>query len=263
VTSACSLPDSIPQRLNESAAVSKWTPVCINPWQQGLSARKAGKDYTLMPHDPNKTRLKVMSSLATLAIVMVIAAIAQYTGKDRRNPYEQPKVASTPRDHAEPRAVFGDTRPQPTDPAPTPKPTISEETSRSRIEIGSTPEITDLLNRWRDSVIRGDVNAHTVLYAPKMDHFFRQRNVTRAAVKREKARMMELYPKVSRYEISDVRLESQKNDEAVVSFRKEWDMSGDRPFSGAERQRLKLRRISGDWKIVSEEELKVYWVKRS
>jgi hypothetical protein len=75
--------------------------------------------------------------------------------------------------------------------------------------------------------------------------------------------MMELYPEVNRYDISDVKVESSKPGEAVVSFRKDWDMRGDRPFSGAERQRLKLRRISGDWKIVSEEELKVYWVKRS
>jgi len=40
-------------------------------------------------------------------------------------------------------------------------------------------------------------------------------------------------------------------------------MNGQKPFSGAERQRLKLRRIDGNWKIVSEEETKVYWVKRS
>ena len=74
--------------------------------------------------------------------------------------------------------------------------------------------------------------------------------------------MMELYPEVHRYEISDVKFESQKHDEAVVSFRKDWDMNGDRRFSGAERQRLKLRRINGDWKIVSEEEMQIYWVKR-
>ena len=74
---------------------------------------------------------------------------------------------------------------------------------------------------------------------------------------------MSLYPTVNRYDISDVKVESNNGREAVVSFRKEWDMDGQKPFSGAERQRLKLRRIDGNWKIVSEEETKVYWVKRS
>jgi hypothetical protein len=95
-----------------------------------------------------------------------------------------------------------------------------------------------------------------------MEVFYRRNGVSRETVRREKARMMELYPQVHRYDISDVKLESHKGEEAVVSFRKDWDMNGDRRFSGAERQRLKLRRINGDWKIVREEELKIYWVRR-
>lgn len=200
-----------------------------------------------------------MGSLIVLAIVMIIATIAQFTGTRAAGPYKT-KAESGP------RAVFGDTRPQPTDESARPRAEVKEdESSRSRTETDAagTPQITDLLNRWRDTVVRGDVMAHTILYAPKMDKFFRQKNVTRAMVQREKARMMELYPEVKRYDISDIRVESNRGNEAIVSFRKEWDMRGERPFSGAERQRLKLRRISGDWKIVSEEELKVYWVKRS
>ena len=106
------------------------------------------------------------------------------------------------------------------------------------------------------------MEGQTSLYAPKLSRFFRQTDVSHAAVHRDKARMMQTYPNVTKYEISDVRLENHSGDEAVVSFRKDWDMSGRRRFAGAERQRLKLRRIAGDWKIVSEEETKVYWVKR-
>lgn len=139
-----------------------------------------------------------------------------------------------------------------------------EESARSRTEVTTTGrgEIDGLLDRWRNTVLRGDVNGQTILYAPKMELFYRRNGVSRETVRREKARLMELYPRVHRYDISDVKVESQKRDEAVVSFRKDWDMNGDRRFSGAERQRLKLRRINGDWKIVREEELKVYWVSR-
>ena len=110
--------------------------------------------------------------------------------------------------------------------------------------------------------MRGDVKAQAILYAPKMEQFFRRRNVTRDVVLREKARMKELYPNVSRYDITDVQVESHKENVAVVSFRKEWDMHGERRFSGSDRQRFKLRKIAGDWKIVGEEEMVVYWVRR-
>jgi hypothetical protein len=201
-----------------------------------------------------------------LAIVMIVATIAQFTGKSKVTPVSQDRYRS------QPRAVFGDTnRIQPASerPSNTEQPLSREEppseaASRSREDSSAMPasDINGLLNRWRDTVVRGDSKAHAILYAPKMDKFFRRRNVSRETVRREKARMMEIYPEVKRYEISDVRVESQRPNETVVSFRKEWDMRGDRPFSGAERQRLTLRRIAGDWKIVSEEELKVYWLKR-
>ena len=217
-----------------------------------------------MPHDPQRNRLKLFGSLIVLAIVMIIATIAQFTG--RRADTAAPQA----RNRAQPRAVFGDTWPTTPvesreEPPDAQRPRRSKIVSRkrgsvSRSRIGYR---SGLLHRWRETVVRGDVNAHAILYAPKMDKFFRRRNVTRETVRREKARMMELYPDVKRYEISDVRVESQRGTEAIVSFRKEWDMRGDRPFSGAERQRLKLRRIAGDLKIVSEEELKVYWLKRS
>ena len=217
-----------------------------------------------MPHDPQRNRLKLFGSLIVLAIVMIIATIAQFTG--RRADTAAPQA----RNRSQPRAVFGDTRPATPVESREAPPEVQQaapvdESSPGSEEASAVPasDINGLLDRWRDTVVRRDVNAHAILYAPKMDKFFRRRNVTRETVRREKARMMELYPDVKRYEISDVRVESQRGSEAVVSFRKEWDMRGDRPFSGAERQRLKLRRIAGDWKIVSEEELKVYWLKRS
>jgi len=215
-----------------------------------------GKDYITMRTTSQKTRLKTLVSLAVLAAVLIIATIAQFTRPQPANAY---KGAIPARKEA--RAVFGERAPI--------ERSVPEST-RTRIEPLPQPDaaapvagVNDLLERWRETVMRGDVNAHTILYAPRMDQFFRRRNVTRETVHREKTRMMELYPEVNRYDISDVKVESSKPGEAVVSFRKDWDMRGDRPFSGAERQRLKLRRISGDWKIVSEEELKVYWVKRS
>ena len=47
-----------------------------------------------------------------------------------------------------------------------------------------------------------------------------------------------------------------------MTFRKDWDTSGQGRFAGSERQRLSLRRAGGTWLITGEEELKVYWVSR-
>ena len=229
-----------------------------------------------MRQDPHNTHRKLFASLAILSIVFLIAAIAQFTGSFRKAEAANGVGDARP-GVRQPRAVFGDVRPEtsPRRPGVTPEvtpgvesaatkdPESEKEAARSRTESPTNrSEIDGLLDRWRDTYARGDVNGQVILYAPKMELFYRRNGVSRETVRREKLRMMELYPKVHRYDISDVKLETHNHEEAIVSFRKDWDMNGDRRFSGAERQRLKLKRINGDWKIVREEELKVYWVKR-
>lgn len=231
------------------------------------SARR-GKDYTFMRQTSWTARRKLFASLSVLAVVLVIAAIVQFTGKPpARSPYAggAPATAAPTAEPGE-RAVFGsDPRPAPTAESPRlASPPVQNEpeepTTRARAETSAG--IDEFLTRWSNTVARGDVEGQAALYAPKVDRFFRQRNVSQAAVKKVKSQMMSLYPTVNRYDISDVKVESNNGREAVVSFRKEWDMNGQRRFAGAERQRLRLRRIGGDWKIVSEEETKIYWVKR-
>jgi hypothetical protein len=221
-------------------------------------------------------RRKLFASLVVLAIVLVIAAIAQFTGKERRvNPYAASNpVPQAPVARTQPggRAVFGgDPRSDPTDASPQPgssnretaeSATRSRATNNTESVPGASGDIEHFLARWRDTVARGDLEGQANLYAPTVTRFFRQRNVSHAAVKKVKSQMMSLYPTVNRYEISDVKVESNNGNEAVVSLRKEWDMNGRQRFTGAERQRLRLRRMGNDWKIVSEEETKVYWVKR-
>jgi len=201
-----------------------------------------------------------------LTAVFIVAAIAQFGGDWRRDPIGV--VTSPP--NSQPRAVFGDGPPARETASVPAKPSLpatelETESTRSRVSDSdkASAEIHGLLNRWRASTIDGNIDAQTILYAPRVEHFFRQRNVSRATVRREKARMKELYPIINRYDISDVRIEATAKNQVVVTFRKDWDMRGQRRFAGAERQRLKLRRMAGDWKIFSEEETKVFWVNRT
>lgn len=75
--------------------------------------------------------------------------------------------------------------------------------------------------------------------------------------------MFNEYPDIRLYTISDPAVESLGADRATVTFRKEWDARGARQFAGAERQRLTLRRLDGAWKIVGEEELQLFWVRKN
>ncbi|MGQ0571361.1 MAG: hypothetical protein ACT4P5_17800 [Armatimonadota bacterium] len=69
---------------------------------------------------------------------------------------------------------------------------------------------------------------------------------------------------VVQYRIHNLRITPESTDRAVATFDKVWDfrMADNRRFAGEERQRLRLRQYEGRWKIVSEEELQVYWVVR-
>lgn len=165
------------------------------------------------------------------------------------------------------RAVFGlrpgTAQPLPNAPAAIPSPgapPIADVTSQN----GEVPaDILGFLERWRTSLIRGDMAAHVDTYAPRVERFFRERYVSRERVRDEKRRLLERYPNVNRYELRNVKLESRTGDRAVVTFRKDWDTSGRERFAGSEAQRLTLERAGATWQIVREEEIKVYWVHRN
>jgi hypothetical protein len=91
--------------------------------------------------------------------------------------------------------------------------------------------------------------------------FYNRRNVTRMGVREDRSRALSTYPEIRKYTISDVQLESLTATRAVVTFDKEWDTAGRGRSAGAEKGRLTLERLNGDWKIVAEQEVRVYWQK--
>jgi hypothetical protein len=64
------------------------------------------------------------------------------------------------------------------------------------------------------------------------------------------------------YSIRNVQIDLLSDVLAEATFDKSWDARtlDNRRFAGDERQRLKFRLIDGKWRIISEEELKIYWV---
>jgi hypothetical protein len=124
-------------------------------------------------------------------------------------------------------------------------------------------DIRAFLDKWRLTLVSGDLNGQAELYAPHVQRFFTRSNVSRKFVRQEKARLLSEYPNFKRYTISDVTIEALGDNHVTLTFRKDWDARGKRRYAGAERQRLRLERFRGDWKIVREEETRIYWVRRS
>jgi hypothetical protein len=99
-------------------------------------------------------------------------------------------------------------------------------------------------------------------YAPVLESFHHQHNLQRANVVEQRRRLLQLYPRMYKYEISNLRLESGTPDRAIVTFDKEWDMAGERSYAGAAKHRVTAVKTKHQWQIVAEEEQQVYWARR-
>jgi hypothetical protein len=166
---------------------------------------------------------------------------------------------------AEAPAVFGEKKPAalPDDPALLRQTDVPE--SNSPETAGNVPtDILRFLERWERSLENRDLDTQAACYAPVVERFYTKSNVSLSDVIAEKRQLLDTYPKFNKYEISNIRVHSLTPQRAWITFNKTWDTSGNRRrFAGSEQQRLVLTKINGDWKIIREEEPRVYWVRRS
>lgn len=78
----------------------------------------------------------------------------------------------------------------------------------------------------------------------------------------DKQRAFANYGAVEEYRIRGLMLERLSGDTYRATFDKDFRLTGPRRFSGAVRQALLLKKLRGGWKIVGEQELKIYWVSK-
>jgi hypothetical protein len=193
-----------------------------------------------------------LPALVAFAALVMLFLVALAAGWFHR-PAEAPEVA--PVSKLEPSTTYVPKRPEPP---------LQE---RTRTEVapstGVPADIEALLVKWRDTLVRRDLDGHMGCYAPIVYVFYNRKNVTRGGVREERERALSAYPEIRKYNISNVKPESITPTRAVVTFDREWDMAGSKRSAGAERGRLTLEKFKGEWKIVGEQEARVYWVRRS
>lgn len=123
-------------------------------------------------------------------------------------------------------------------------------------------EIAAALDEWIRAAEQRDVSRHVSAYADRLDTYFTRRNVSKEAVWADKRAFFSSYDTID-LSLKNIEVDVRGENTAVVTFDKAWNAVGNgKTFSGEERQQLVLHRIGGQWKITSEKELKVYWVKR-
>jgi serine/threonine protein kinase len=88
--------------------------------------------------------------------------------------------------------------------------------------------------------------------------------VPRDFVQANKSKAFDAIKEVRTFEIGDITLEFTSSATAVVKLRKKWEtgLRSGKTYAGEEIEQLQLANLDGDWKIVSEKELKVLWVDR-
>ena len=123
-------------------------------------------------------------------------------------------------------------------------------------------EIGAVLNQWVESTRTRDAVAQAECYAPRVNVYFGRTNVSREQVKQDKRRLFESVGTVHQFDLGNVQIRRADPHTAVALFDKTWEFGDRSKFAGAERGQLTFRKLDGDWKIVGERELKVYWVRR-
>jgi ketosteroid isomerase-like protein len=122
-------------------------------------------------------------------------------------------------------------------------------------------QIESLLRRWVESVRSRDLDGLMSCYAPRLDIYFRKKDVTWNDVKRDKQWFFRTYSDTRQIEVSDVQFE--RNDRGLeATLHKLWEFNGARKFSGEVVSRLTFEKVNGEWRISAERE-RLVWGEKS
>ncbi|MBA3912849.1 MAG: hypothetical protein H0X25_03095, partial [Acidobacteriales bacterium] len=120
-------------------------------------------------------------------------------------------------------------------------------------------EIRATLDRWRNSFLDLNLQQNVNCYASSLTRYFTAERVPLARVQFDKKKAFAQIKRVRQYDISDMQLRVESPDQAYVTFHKTWDFDlvhGD-TSGGEEIEALRLAKFGSEWKITSEQEVRV------
>jgi len=179
-------------------------------------------------------------------------------------PAASPPVKKPPTEQSQPKASF--VKPALSSPKParsSPKPDSNSATS---VPLSMEQGIQAAIERWQNAILSGDPDVIAACYAPRLERYLDRQNSTSALVRQAAMRSFQQYGKPAILRISGLTILPVSPDRAIATFRKHWQTGGPRVFAGEEQERLALVRVGESpeplWRIISEEQTKVYWSQR-
>ncbi|MEJ7607402.1 MAG: hypothetical protein WKF37_14335 [Bryobacteraceae bacterium] len=118
----------------------------------------------------------------------------------------------------------------------------------SEVSVSLKP-IRELIQRWANTLLSGDLGSHMSLFAQRLDRFNGSPNVARETVSATKRRVLSGFSGVQRFEVNDLGLQPLSDGSVRAEFR----IASNAPIAG--RYRLGLRLASGQWRIYAEEKV--------
>ncbi len=154
----------------------------------------------------------------------------------------------------------------PATPTPADKP-LAPPASQQAAAPASSAVLLDVratLDQWNAALRTGNPKAIAGFYAPKINSYFGEHNVSSAEVSRSLTRSAARYGKTRVLQLSDLHITPLTGDRAVATFHKRWQTSGTHTYSGETEERVTLaKQNDDDWKISSEEQTRVLWSERT
>jgi ketosteroid isomerase-like protein len=190
--------------------------------------------------------------IGLVAVLCGAAGIFGFWSLDlgRKPAAPQPATPASPQAVVPPQPVQPATPIAPAQPVPAPKPS------------SPLPAIQNTLTEWGQALRSGDPKTIAAFYAPVVDSYFGEPNVSRTAVARSLARSAARFGATSVQYLSELHIQPLGDTRATATFHKRWRTSGRHVYAGETAERLTLAKTGDAWKIASEQETRVVWTRR-
>jgi hypothetical protein len=238
------------------------------PTQQQNYTANPMNDFQSAPPPKSNTGLMILLGLFSLLAVVGIGGLATWmylnpggtTGQNNPNNSVQnlnPSNTNVSNTNSTDNSNVNLATPTAT---PTPKPTLKP----AEIDAAKK-EAESVVYGWKTAAENHNLETNLSNYADTVD-YYKGGKINKSKLKASKEPAYKKYDTIN-IEISNMKVSVDPTGEkATVTFDKTWDFSGidkngNEVFnSGSVQQQLIMNRINGKWKIVSEKDLKVYYV---
>lgn len=201
----------------------------------------------------NNTALAVVVTILAMLLIFAIGIAGWLYISNRNEIAANQNAQNSVQNSAKPTAT------------PTPKPTVKPTASATATPSFDVEElkadVAKSVNTWRAAAEAINLDEYMTHYAPTVD-FYNKKQTSVSTVRADKEKAFSVYDSMQVI-LSNMNVTPDANGEnATAIFDKEWRFENSEKVSqGKVQTELKLKKVSGDWKITGEKDLKVYYTK--